>query len=365
MASRSFKTKYGKAVLFKNNPRVIRTGQFNALCESIEKHPEFMTAQKIVLWQVPEKLDVGEGEKCPFEGQEGDLIILSGNQRAKSIKAGGNDSIPDEWCCEAKTADGQWWAWRDAEIFLNLANSPAGVSGDFAYDVLQEKFDQFRMACAGIDFSNFTQAISEGTMEDELEKETVEKVENDDVHGEKNEELENFISEREKTRKSLKYIDESGFHLLIVFPDGFAQKAEFLSQAGMFGGKPVEVNKDPWIDLVFESVDQKNEFVHAAGLDAEDPETGVPATLYGLFCDGRRLAQKMGIALKETGLKFRDRIVDKQLAEMTMEPMEQKTEKEIENEIYEKLKAERRALGMSTRSAGERVSSDDGEEGEE
>lgn len=332
--ARTLNTSYGKVHLFKNNPREIHDSAFNRLVESVENKPQFMTAQKIVIWKCPEELQVDSEEKCPFQGQEGELIIIAGNQRAKSLMALGKSEIPDEWVVEAKDSDGEWWNWRDAELFVNLSNSPEGISGEFDYKILFEKFGEMSLRLAGIDFASFSDMIDESNREMEFDPS---KAAEEGEHGEKSPELQEFIAHREETRKNLKEIDETGFHLLLVFDD-LEQRCEFISKAGLTGKNGrVSVNGTNYVDLVFETYDQKMSFARQAGLlqDEEDEEDG--HILYGMFADGRFLAKKMGIELKESGLHFRDRKIDAQLADMAMEETPQKTFKEQDTELYEEI----------------------------
>lgn len=146
--------------------------------------------------------------------------------------------------------------------------------------------------------------------------------------------LKKFIENREETRRDLKEIDDTGFHLLLVF-ESFEAKAEFISKAGLTGeNKTVFSDGGIYVDLVFESYGQKMEFCEKAGISEEPPEEGSLALVYGLFADGRAFAKKFGIELKESGLHFRDRKVDSQLADMAREDAPQKSEGEQQEAIY-------------------------------
>lgn len=350
----SMKTKFGKVELLKGNPRTIRDNSFNRLAESIQRDEEFMDVRGIVVWQVPTKLYTEEGRKTPFTGQEGKLVILGGNQRAKALMALGKKGIPDEWVVEAKDREGNWWGQEKAERFIIADNSPDGLGGTNDYEKMWEGFQESILRDTGIDFSEFASLIEQGKdapvtppPEDEEENETVEEEIEKDEHGENNPELQDFISERERTRRNLKEIDEFGFYLVLVF-ESLEQKIEFIQKAGLTGKKGVTtVDKGTSLVAVFETFDQKMEFCDKMGLntDLSDPQGDV---LFGMFCEGGVLAEKMGIGLAQSGLKFRDRIVDHQLEEMALPPQQQKSEKEIQEEIYAKLKAEREELGMPT-----------------
>lgn len=350
--------------LLKNNPREIRDGQFNSLVESMERDPEFMGLRQIVVWQVPENLDAyGDDDvKCPFKGQEGKMVIIGGNQRAKALMVKGEKGIPDEWVVEAKDGDGNWLSVEQAMRFVLVDNSQEGNSGYNDYEKLAEFFDEASMRLSGVDFSEFMTSddpkmqgvlggAGEGDGDGDGEGGSAEDGLEAGEHGEKSEDLEAFIAEREKTRRDLKEIDDTGFHLCMIF-DTKENKAEFVSGSGLMGsGGKVMGNGTTYVDLVFESYRQKMDFAEKAGLLEEDDE-GDPRLLYGMFCDGRYIAEKMGIQLTPSGLHFRDRRLDTRLAAMAREEAPQKTPEEIAEEQFAKVKAEREELGMPTGRGG-------------
>lgn len=327
----------GRIHLLGNNPRTIRDSAFNALCESIERDPDFLLARGIVVWQVPEVSAVAAGEKNPFAGQEGKLVVLGGNQRTLALMALGKTELKKEWIIEAKNADGTWFSQSQAERFVLLDNNPEGISGEHDYEKMLESFSENAMRLSGIDFSAFN-----GMMEAKADENT--KTPEDDAeegeHGEKNKDLKTFIEHREETRRNLKEIDDTGFYLLLVF-ESFEEKAEFISRSGLTGhNKMVKVDGDVYLCLVFESYDQKMQFIRESGLADDDEKMGDGelAVVYDKFCDGRALAKKMGIELKSSLLHFRDRKVDSQLSEITQDEKPQKSEKEIEEAIHKEAK---------------------------
>ena len=331
--AKTIKSHLGNVHLLANNPRTIRESAFNRLVESIERDPDFLLARGIVVWQVPQVSAVAEGEKNPFAGQEGKLVILGGNQRAKALIALGKTELKREWVVEAKNADGTWFSPAQAERFVLLDNGGDGISGENDYEKMLASFSKVSMQLTGIDFSAFDGLIEKASDENVKKPEDV--AEEGD-HGEKNEALQTFIDHREETRRDLKEIDDAGFYLLLVF-ESFEEKAEFISRSGLTGkNKMVKVDGDVYLCLVFESYDQKMQFIRESGLvnDEEKMGDGELEVVYDKFCDGRALAKRMGIELKESGLHFRDRKVDSQLAELTQDEKPQKTEKEIEEEMF-------------------------------
>lgn len=358
MAEKTVMTAYGRVHLFKNNPREMRDSQFQRLTESVRDKEKFLQLQEIIIWQVPDQLDVEEGEKCPFLGQEGQLITISGNMRIRSMMALGKKEIPKEYVKLAKI-DGEWINWRDAEWFSTVANSPTGMAGDFDYDKLKDRFDEWRLRLAGIDFANFAQKEED---QNPTEDEIADGIEQGE-HGENNEQLEDFKKEREKTRKDVHEIDEYGFYLVLVFAT-LEDRSKFIAEAGLADNKKRVAMTDDgtMLVLVFESFDQKMDFIAKAGLRMDPGENGEePQVLFGMFCEGRHIAEKLGIQLAETGLHFRDRIVDNQLADMAREDAPQMSHKEIEEKIRADLIREREELGMA---GGKNVSQNDGEDGE-
>lgn len=333
----SIKSSIGTIHLLKKNARIIRDSAFNALVQSIEDDPEFLMARGVVVWMVPKLLTVDDPSKNPFTGQEGELVVIGGNQRCKAFMALGMTEVKDEWIVEAKNADGTWWSPDKAERFVLKDNNPEGIAGENDYKKMFENFSLDNLKLSGIDFASldeFMTAEEKGTPEEEVEL---------GEHGEKSEQLKEFIEHREQTRKDLKEIDETGFYLLLVF-ETFEQKAEFISKAGLTGENGVvATNGDVYVALVFESYAQKIEFCDKAGIEHGEhetpPEEGSVRLVYDIYCDGRAFAAKFGIPLKETGLHFRDRKIDSQLAEMAREEAPQKSVGEIEEEIHAEAKA--------------------------
>lgn len=338
----------GKVHLLGNNPRTIRDSAFNRLVESIERDPEFLRTRGIVVWQVPEVSAIPAGEKNPFAGQEGKLVVLGGNQRAKALMALGKTELLREWVVEAKDADGNWVSEEKASRFVLLDNGAEGISGENDYEKMLASFSQSAMRLTGIDFSSFDELIQETAEEN---TKTPEDESEEGEHGEKNKDLKTFIQHREETRRDLKEIDDTGFYLLVVF-DSFEEKAEFISRSGLTGkNKRVKVDADVYLCLVFESYDQKMQFIEKAGLKTDDDGMGDGEleVVYDKFCDGRALARKMGIELKESGLHFRSRTVDAQLAEMTQDEKPQKSEGEMETELFESMRTPSKKQGRRSR----------------
>lgn len=324
----TLKSPLGTIHLLAKNARIIRDSSFTRLVESIERDPDYLAMRGIIVWQVPQVIPLVAGEKSPFTGQEGRLVVLGGNQRAKALMALGRTSVESRFLVEAKDADGNWVSPQVAERIVLLDNNPEGISGVNDFKKMFDNFSSANMKLAGIDFSSF-----KDFMEKEEEQSTEDKVEAGE-HGEKQEALKKFIENREETRRDLKEIDDTGFHLLLVF-ESFEAKAEFISKAGLTGeNKTVFSDGGIYVDLVFESYGQKMEFCEKAGISEEPPEEGSLALVYGLFADGRAFAKKFGIELKESGLHFRDRKVDSQLADMAREDAPQKSEGEQQEAIY-------------------------------
>lgn len=333
----TLKSRLGTIHLLKKNARIIRDADFSRLVESVKNDQDYLALRGIIVWQVPKVLTVAAGEKSPFFGQEGQMVVLGGNQRYKALMALGKTEIEDRFLIEAKDANGNWLSPEVAERIVIKDNSPEGISGEFDYKKLLEDYSTKNMQLSGIDFSNFAEMMKpaedpKGAASDEAESGEL---------GEKNEKLKDFIAHREQTRKDLKEIDEGGFHLLLVFETPQV-KFDFIAKAGLTGeSKVVSTNGDVYVDLVFESYDQKMDFLKKAGIVTDEaPEEGSVALVYNMFCDGRAFAKKFGIELAETGLHFRDGRMDSQLSDMAREEPLQKSEKEQQEEQFAEAKRE-------------------------
>lgn len=334
----SLQSNIGRVHLLAKNARIIRDSAFNRLVESVERDPDYLAMRGIIVWQVPQVLPIAEGQKSPFVGQEGKIVVLGGNQRAKALMALGRTSVDARYLIEAKDADGNWVSPDMAERIVLLDNNPEGISGGNDIKKMFDNFSTANMQLTGIDFSAFSELMSEA---DNKIRESVEDKVEAGEHGEKQKELKDFVENREASRRDLKEIDDAGFHLLLVF-ESFDVKADFIAKMGLTGeNKVVSANGDVYVDLVFESYAQKMEFCEKAGLSGEPPEDGSPALVYGLFADGRALAKRFGIELKESGLHFRDTRTDSNLSELAREETPQLTEEEQQERIYREAKAER------------------------
>ncbi len=330
------KSPIGGINLLASNPRTIRDSAFSTLCESIERDPEFLMARGVVVWQVPTALDIPEGGKSPFAGQEGKLVVIGGNQRCKAFVALGKTELKKEWMVEAKDENGNWWSPEKAERFVLLDNNPAGIAGENDTKVMFERFSEMSMRLTGIDFSEFADMMAKPDAYSSVESEVEE-----GPGGEKDPALKEFIEHREAVRKGLKEINAAGFHLLLVF-DSFEEKCEFIAKAGLTGDKKrVAVNATEYVDLVFETFDQKLDFAEAAGLLDGESEDGTEdgRLMFGMFCDGRVLARRMGIELKASGLHFPDRRVDSALADLARPVPAERSAKEIDEGMLAEIQA--------------------------
>ena len=245
MAKRILETEIGKVYKLSNNPRVIGDGVFTRLCESLmrkdgEGHGdiEMLRANPLVVWSVPQELP-GERKDWPWVGQEGKLVMLSGNQRYDALVEMGYKSIPKEWMALGKYADGRWWSLEHAERFILLANSPEGVSGETDYEKLVKAFDAECLRAVGMDFSqtpmDFQERMSE-SVEDEVEQ---------GEHGEQDQELTDFIQRREDSRGRVEAMMDLGFYTVTVF-ETHEQKMEWLGFLRERYG--VEANRDVFIN---------------------------------------------------------------------------------------------------------------------
>ena len=290
--SRQMKCEYGKISLLKNNPNVMSDAARMRLDDSIRNRPYMLSARGVVLWRVPAELPKKpDGKPSLFEKQEGKLIAIGGNQRIKALLDQGYESIPSKWVTLAKKDDGSWWTPEEAEDFVVIDNSPEGMSGENDYDMLMRHYTETTLAAAGIDLANlplenqlaFTENGGGGGTDDggddgSDDSRSVEDEVETSPHGERDPELEEWIAKRERVRKDLPEMMETGFYLC----------------------------------LVFETHSQKMEFIEKAGLS--------DAVSYEMCADGIRFAKDgLGIEIDRSGLHFPKMRRDQNLAELALE----------------------------------------------
>ena len=264
MARRTLTTYLGKLHKLSNNPRTMTDGAFTMLMESLLRKDEggkgdieMLRANPIVVWMVPTTLPE-ERKDWPWEGQEGQLVVLSGNQRYDALVEMGYEKIPDEWIAVGKYADGNWWSAEHAERFILLANSPEGVSGETDFQKLVRKFNEECLKAVGMDFARTPMEFQERMskpVEDEVEE---------GEHGEQDQELTDFIQRREDSRGMTDEMFDAGFYCVTIF-ETHEQKMEYL-----------EFLKEKY------------------GVDADRE----------MFINGFKLAEAQGKKIEYSGLKF-------------------------------------------------------------
>lgn len=290
MARRILDTYIGKLHKLSNNPRTIADGSFTMLMESLLRKDEcgkgdieMLRANPLVVWMVPQELPEGRTD-WPWEGQEGQLVVLSGNQRYDVLVEMGYEKIPDEWIAVGKYSDGEWWSPEHAERFILLANSPEGVSGETDYDKLVKKFDEECLRKCGMDFAQTPLDFQErtaATVEDEVEQ---------GEHGEMDQELHDFIQRRENSRGNVDEMFDVGFYSVTVF-ETYEQKMEYLEFLREKYG--IEANRN-------------------------------------VFINGFKMAEALGKKIEYSGLKFPEMKPVKALQEMAMDGTEAGWEKDGE-----------------------------------
>lgn len=105
-----------------NNPRVIKDSKFRALCDSIEKDPEFMTLRPIVANK--------------------NSIIKGGNQRHKALLHMGYEFVPADWIRITSLSDAKM------KRFLMMDNNSMG---EFNWDMVLEQYTPDDLAGLGFD----------------------------------------------------------------------------------------------------------------------------------------------------------------------------------------------------------------------
>lgn len=292
MANKLMTSEYGNIHRLSNNPRNIQDDSYTRLVESLERDADFLMVRGIVVWLVPPKDNEEEGEgvaeeekekgkkkqkgryKDPFEGQEGKLVVLGGNQRYRALQDLGYERIPSEWIVLAKHPNGEWFTRAEAERFVLLDNNPEGIAGESDYDTMIENFNAEWMKVCGIDFAQTPMEFQE-----ETSKETEDEVETGE-HGEDGEKLQNFIEDREKSRDIVPEMTSTGFYL----------------------------------SLCFETTDQKMAF-----LEKIIGEWGVPVTDDGRFAYGVALANAVGMPMESVAIKYPNPKPEKKLQKLAMD----------------------------------------------
>lgn len=279
-AKRTLTTYLGKVHKLSNNPREISDGAFTMLCESLLRKDkdgnadiEMLGANRLVVWMVPSELPEGRKD-WPWEGQEGKLVMLSGNQRYDALVEMGYEKIPDGWLAVGKYADGRWWSPEHAERFILLANSPEGVSGETDYEKLVKKFNEECLRAVGMDFARtpmeFQERMSE-KVEDEVEQ---------GEHGEQDQELSDFIKRREDSRGMVEEMLDMGFYTVTVF-ETHEQKMEYLEFIREKYG--VEANRDVFVNG-FQMAEALGKKIEYSGL--KFPTSKPSAVLQEMAMDG-------------------------------------------------------------------------------
>lgn len=280
MARRTLTTYLGKLHKLSNNPRTISDGAFTTLCESMlgedkdgNKNVELLGLNNIIVWMVPSELPEGRGN-WPWEGQEGQLVILSGNQRYDALVEMGYERIPDEWIKPAKYSSGEWVSPEHAEKVILLMNNPEGISGETDYDKLVRKFDEEVLKAVGMDFARTSLEFQEKMakpVEDEVEE---------GEHGEMDQDLQDFIDRRESSRGMTGEMFDVGFYCVTLFETS-AQKMEYLEFLKEKYG--IESDRDMFVNG-FKMADALGKKIEYSGL--KFPKRKPVAALQEMALDG-------------------------------------------------------------------------------
>ena len=111
-----------------SNPRVLRDDQYKNLLASIKRDPEFLSKRPVV---------------------HADNIILGGNMRYRALLEATRDTefrerigtkkageVPEGWVLDASE-----FSEEQRRRFVIVDNAPAGMSGDWDWDILANEFD--------------------------------------------------------------------------------------------------------------------------------------------------------------------------------------------------------------------------------
>lgn len=272
MALKLLNSRYGKIHRFTKNPRTISDGAFTTLVESLQRDFKFMKVRSIVVWEVPDDIATTH-PKSPFCGQHGKLIVIGGNQRYCALLELNYDRIPDDAIVLAQNDDGQWWTPEEAERFLLMDNNPEGISGETDYQALVDQFNAEAMKMVGIDFAQTPIEFQEEQakpVEEEVEEE-------ENGHGEKDKVLDDFIKDREASRKVVPEMMDAGFYSILEF-----DTSEHMLKFAEFLREKFEIVQD------------------------------------GQYIDGYELAKSLGCDIEPTDLHFRSPKPEKALQQLAM-----------------------------------------------
>jgi hypothetical protein len=98
------------------NPRRIMETEFNRLCESIKRDPQFMELRPIVI--------------------DSDGMILGGNMRYRACKHLGMEEIPESWVKKAEDLTPE-----QRKRFILIDNAPEGMTGEWDFDILSKDWE--------------------------------------------------------------------------------------------------------------------------------------------------------------------------------------------------------------------------------
>lgn len=98
------------------NPRRIKDEAFERLCESITRDPDFMPLRPIVI--------------------DDNNVVIGGNMRLRACLHLGMKQVDSSWVIKAsKLTDEQ------KKRFTIIDNSPAGIAGEWDFDILSADYD--------------------------------------------------------------------------------------------------------------------------------------------------------------------------------------------------------------------------------
>ena len=253
---KTLKSKFGPIRPLKKNPRKITPEAFAALCDSIERDPDFMPLNRI-------KVD-----------ENG--VVLGGNQRFKALQQLGYDYIPDDWIVRAQHADGSPFSQDEKDRLVLIDNSPEGVSGTFDFSAMVGDFSLELLRDCGMDLSKIEMPEAdrvefEGKAEAEIERSNM---------GEESDTLKDLHRKRKESKKKFEDMADFGFYSVLVFQNNEQRKA--------FGA---------WM-----------------------ADNGVRMKYEGLYANGEDFARTCRIALpKCDGAAIRERLPNAVLESMTLD----------------------------------------------
>ena len=129
------------------NPRTITEEAFAKLCESIQRDPQFMVLRPIVVDALG--------------------TVIGGNMRTRACKHLGMTEVPASWVVRAGDLTPE-----QIKRFVVIDNAPAGMAGDWDWDMLAADWEIPDLEMLGMDVDLITIPESNKPVDEDAMKDT-------------------------------------------------------------------------------------------------------------------------------------------------------------------------------------------------